>query len=118
MARTVEDRWCCEGHTPNSTLISYFRAPPMGASMGAMKAALFNGPRDITVGERADPDIQAPTDAIVHVTLACVCGSDLWYYRGLSPHDLGAIGHEFIGTVAEVGSEVRDLRPGDFVVAP
>jgi threonine dehydrogenase-like Zn-dependent dehydrogenase len=83
-----------------------------------MRAAIFGGPGRITVGERPDPGIQQPTDAIVRVSLACVCGSDLWYYRGLSPHDLGAIGHEFVGTVAEVGSEVRDLRLGDFVVTP
>ena len=83
-----------------------------------MKAAIFGGPRDITVGERPDPVIQEPSDAIVRVTLACVCGSDLWYYRGLSPHDLGAIGHEFIGFVDEVGADVRDLKPGDFVVTP
>lgn len=83
-----------------------------------MRAAIFGGPGQITVGERPDPVIENPTDAIVRVSLACVCGSDLWYYRGLSPHDLGAIGHEFIGTVEEVGSEVRDLRPGDFVVTP
>jgi threonine dehydrogenase-like Zn-dependent dehydrogenase len=83
-----------------------------------MRAAIFGGPQDIAVGERPDPAIKGPTDAIVRVTLACVCGSDLWYYRGLSPHDLGAIGHEFIGIVDEVGTEVRDLRPGDFVVTP
>jgi len=83
-----------------------------------MKAAIFGGPNDITVGERPDPVIQAPTDAIIRVTLACVCGSDLWYYRGLSTHDLGAIGHEFIGVVDEVGSEVRELHVGDVVVTP
>jgi threonine dehydrogenase-like Zn-dependent dehydrogenase len=83
-----------------------------------MRAAIFGGPGDITVGERPDPVIENSTDAVVRVSLACVCGSDLWYYRGLTPHDLGAIGHEFIGTVADVGSEVRDLQPGDFVVTP
>ena len=83
-----------------------------------MKAAIFRGPRDLTVGERPDPVIQGPSDAIVRVTLACVCGSDLWYYRGLSPHDLGAIGHEFIGVVDDIGADVRDLKPGDFVVTP
>jgi threonine dehydrogenase-like Zn-dependent dehydrogenase len=83
-----------------------------------MRAAIFGGRGDITVGERPDPVIENPTDAVVRVSLACVCGSDLWYYRGLTPHDLGAIGHEFIGTVADVGSEVRDLQPGDFVVTP
>src|SRR5438034_3874171 len=83
-----------------------------------MRAAIFNGPHDIGVGERPDPVITDPTDAIVRVTLACVCGSDLWYYRGLSPHDLGAIGHEFIGVVDEIGSDVRDLAVGDLVVTP
>ncbi len=83
-----------------------------------MRAALFNGPRDITVGDRPDPVIQAPTDAVVRVTLACVCGSDLWYYRGDSPHDTGAIGHEFMGVVEQVGGDVHDLAPGDPVVAP
>lgn len=81
-----------------------------------MKAAIYGGPRDITVGERPDPVLQGPLDATVRVTLACVCGSDLWYYRGLSPHDLGAIGHEFMGVVDEVGADVRDVRPGDLVV--
>jgi len=83
-----------------------------------MRAAIFGGPGDITVGDRADPIIQTPTDAIVRVTLACVCGSDLWYYRGLSPHDLGAIGHEFIGRIEEVGADVNSLRRGDLVVTP
>ena len=66
-----------------------------------MRAAIFRGPRDIAVGERPDPVIQEPTDAIVRVVLACVCGSDLWYYRGESPHATGSIGHEFIGVVEE-----------------
>ena len=54
-----------------------------------MRAAVFNGPRDITVADRPDPVIAAPTDALVRVALACVCGSDLWYYRGESPHEPG-----------------------------
>jgi threonine dehydrogenase-like Zn-dependent dehydrogenase len=83
-----------------------------------MKAAIFNGPRSIERGERPDPKIQKPTDAVVHVVLGCVCGSDLWYYRGLSPHALGPIGHEFIGVVEEVGSDVHTLTKGDFVIAP
>jgi threonine dehydrogenase-like Zn-dependent dehydrogenase len=83
-----------------------------------VRAAIFNGPRSITVGERPDPRISAPTDAVVRVVLGCVCGSDLWYYRGLSPHDLGAIGHEFVGVVEEVGADVRGLAAGDFVVTP
>src|SRR5438874_13678810 len=83
-----------------------------------MRAAIYNGPHSITVGERPDPVIDAPTDAIVSVVLSCVCGSDLWYYRGESPHDLGPIGHEFIGVVEEVGREVRGIAKGDFVIAP
>ena len=83
-----------------------------------MKAAIFGGPRDLVVGERPDPVIQDPSDAVVRVTLACVCGSDLWYYRGLSPHDLGPIGHEFVGIIDQVGADVRAVRPGDLVVTP
>jgi len=83
-----------------------------------MKAAIFNGPRSIELGERPDPKIQEPTDAVVRVVLGCVCGSDLWYYRGLSPHALGPIGHEFIGVVEEVGPDVHTLNKGDFVIAP
>jgi len=83
-----------------------------------MRAAIYNGPRAIGIGDRPDPVISAPTDAVVRVVLSCVCGSDLWYYRGESPHDLGAIGHEFIGVVEEVGPEVRGVAKGDFVIAP
>jgi threonine dehydrogenase-like Zn-dependent dehydrogenase len=83
-----------------------------------MRAAIFNGPRRIDVGDRPDPIVTAPTDAVVRVVLACVCGSDLWYYRGESPHDLGPIGHEFIGVVTDVGSAVKAITQGDFIVAP
>jgi len=62
--------------------------------------------------------IQEPTDAVVRVVLGCVCGSDLWYYRGESPHAAGSIGHEFIGVVEQVGADVRGVREGDLVVAP
>ncbi|MDA8332535.1 MAG: zinc-dependent alcohol dehydrogenase family protein [Candidatus Dormibacteraeota bacterium] len=83
-----------------------------------MRAAIFNGPRSISVGDRPSPTIQQPTEAIVRVVLGCVCGSDLWYYRGESPHAVGSIGHEFIGIVEEIGSHVRGVTPGDLVVAP
>src|SRR6266700_3231102 len=83
-----------------------------------MRAAIFRGPRDIAVGERPDPVIQEPADAVVRVVLACVCGSDLWYYRGESPHAAGSIGHEFIGVVEETGAEVSTVTRGDLVVAP
>ena len=83
-----------------------------------MRAAIFNGPGSIEVGERPDPIIEQPTDAIVRVVLACVCGSDLWYWRGVSPHAVGSIGHEFIGVVEAVGAEVKGVVAGDFVIAP
>src|SRR3954469_4660729 len=86
--------------------------------MMVMRAAIFNEPRSITAGERRDPLIAEPTDAIVRVVLACGCGSDLWYYRGDSPFEPGAIGHEFVGVVEDVGAEVRDVDKGDFVIAP
>jgi threonine dehydrogenase-like Zn-dependent dehydrogenase len=83
-----------------------------------MRAAIFNGPRQIGVGDRPDPTIAASTDAVVRVVLGCVCGSDLWYYRGESPHDPGPIGHEFIGVVTDIGSDVTVIAEGDFVVSP
>src|SRR5690349_22720682 len=83
-----------------------------------MKAVIFNGPGKIELGQRPDPNIQEPTDAVVRVVLGCVCGSDLWYYRGESPHAVGSIGHEFIGIVEDVGPQVSGIGPGDFVVAP
>ena len=83
-----------------------------------MRAAIFNGPHRIDVGDRPDPAIVAPTDAVVRVVLGSVCGSDLWYYRGESPHEPGPIGHEFMGVVEEIGSAVGTLAVGDLVVAP
>jgi threonine dehydrogenase-like Zn-dependent dehydrogenase len=83
-----------------------------------MKAAIFKGPGTVEIGERPDPVIQEPTDAVVRVVLGCVCGSDLWYYRGESAHAVGSIGHEFIGIVEQAGAEVRGVREGDLVVAP
>jgi threonine dehydrogenase-like Zn-dependent dehydrogenase len=83
-----------------------------------MRATIFNGPGKIELGERPDPQIQEPTDAVVRVVLGCVCGSDLWYYRGESPHALGPIGHEFIGVVEQVGTDVHGIKKGALVVAP
>jgi threonine dehydrogenase-like Zn-dependent dehydrogenase len=83
-----------------------------------MRAAIFNGPRSITAGDRRDPSIVEPTDALVRVIIACVCGSDLWYYRGDSPFEPGPIGHEFVGVVEDVGAEVSGLAKGDLVIAP
>ena len=83
-----------------------------------MRAAIFCGPRSIEVGDRPDPVIHEPTDAIVRVVLGCVCGSDLWYYRGESPHSVGPIGHEFIGVVEELGADVDGIAKGELVIAP
>jgi threonine dehydrogenase-like Zn-dependent dehydrogenase len=83
-----------------------------------MRAAIHCRPRCIELADRPDPVVAAPTDAVVRVALACVCGSDLWYYRGESPHTLGPIGHEFVGVVEQVGPEVRDLGEADLVIAP
>jgi len=84
-----------------------------------MKATILHAPRDIRVEDVPDPTIVKPTDALVRVTAACVCGSDLWPYRGINAvTEPTRIGHEFVGIVEEVGAEVRGLRKGDFVVAP
>jgi threonine dehydrogenase-like Zn-dependent dehydrogenase len=83
-----------------------------------MRAALFNGPGSVEVGDRPDPVIEEPTDAVVRVVLACVCGSDLWYWRGESEHAVGSIGHEFIGVVEAVGTDVSRVAVGEFVIAP
>lgn len=84
-----------------------------------MKAATFHGTRDIRIDEVPDPKIENPTDAIVRITRTAVCGSDLWFYRGLQDYaEGGRTGHEPMGVVEEVGAEVRTVKPGDLVLAP
>jgi threonine dehydrogenase-like Zn-dependent dehydrogenase len=84
-----------------------------------MHAAMWYGPRDIRWEERPDPAIQLPGDAVVRVVAACVCGSDLWTYRGARPPaDPHPIGHEFVGVVEEIGTGMGTLRVGDFVISP
>ncbi len=84
-----------------------------------MRATLIHGPRDIRVEDCPDPVLLADTDALVKVTAACVCGSDLWPYRGVNEIPKPRrIGHEFIGVVTAVGDKVSTLKVGDFVVAP
>jgi threonine dehydrogenase-like Zn-dependent dehydrogenase len=71
-----------------------------------MRASILAGPRDIVVGDRPDPVVVAPTDAVVRVVLSCVCGSDLWYYRGQTDYTPGTpISYEFVGVVEQVDSE-------------
>ena len=84
-----------------------------------MRATVIHGPNDIRIEEVPDAAIQKPTDAVVRTVLACICGSDLWAYRGVAEREPGQrIGHEFLGVVEAVGSEVRGFKPGDLVVAP
>ncbi len=82
-----------------------------------MHATSIHGDRDIRFEEVPDPVLLADTDAIVRVVAACVCGSDLWPYRGVQK-TTGRIGHEFIGVVDQVGSAISKLSVGDFVIAP
>jgi threonine dehydrogenase-like Zn-dependent dehydrogenase len=77
----------------------------------------MHAPGDVRVDEVDKPVIVAPTDAIIRVTAACICGSDLWPYRGIEPvHAPTPMGHEYIGIVEEIGDDVRDIRIGDLVV--
>jgi threonine dehydrogenase-like Zn-dependent dehydrogenase len=71
---------------------------------------------DVRVEERADPKIVEPTDAIVRLAATCICGSDLWPYRGIEPADHQPMGHEYVGVVEEIGDEVQNVKVGDFVV--
>lgn len=82
-----------------------------------MYATVMHGPGDVRFEQVEDPKILKPTDAIIKLSATCICGSDLWPYRGLQPQDGPAhMGHEYCGVVIEVGSEVRNIKPGQFVV--
>jgi threonine dehydrogenase-like Zn-dependent dehydrogenase len=82
-----------------------------------MRATIMHAPGDVRVEERDKPTIQQPTDAIIKLVAACVCGSDLWPYRGADSLD-GPVpmGHEYVGIVEEVGADVKNVRIGQFVV--
>ncbi|GAA2044482.1 zinc-dependent alcohol dehydrogenase family protein [Agromyces tropicus] len=81
-----------------------------------MRGVVMYAPGDVRVEEREDPTIVDPTDAIVRLTATCICGSDLWPYRGIEPVDRTPMGHEYVGVVEEVGADVKNVRVGDFVV--
>lgn len=82
-----------------------------------MRGTVLYGPRDVRSEELPDPQILEPTDAIIRLPLTCVCGSDLWPYRGIDEvFEPVPMGHEYVGIVEEVGGEVRNVRPGQFVV--
>ncbi len=84
-----------------------------------MRATVIHGAGDIRIEDVPDPKLRQGTDAIVRITRSCICGSDLWPYKNAEKSDEGnRIGHEFIGVVEEVGSDVQTVKPGDVVVAP
>lgn len=84
-----------------------------------MRATTIHAPFDVRLSEVPDPVIEEPTDAVIEIVAGCICGSDLWPYRGENKITPGSrIGHEYVGIVREVGADVRTVKPGDFVVTP
>ncbi|MFE1837822.1 zinc-dependent alcohol dehydrogenase family protein [Streptomyces sviceus] len=82
-----------------------------------MRATIIHAPGDIRVENAPEPEIVAPTDAVIRTVATCVCGSDLWSYRGINPvNEPQPIGHEYVGIVEEVGSDVSAVKPGQFVI--
>lgn len=81
-----------------------------------MRGVIMYAPGDVRVEDREDPQIIDQTDAIIRLAATCICGSDLWPYRGADKPDQQKMGHEYVGVVEEVGSEVTTVSPGDFVV--
>src|SRR4051812_42823206 len=82
-----------------------------------MRGTVLHAPRDVRVEDRPDPKIEQPTDAVIRLAATCVCGSDLWPYRGIEPvNGPSPMGHEYVGVVEEVGRDVKAIKPGQFVV--
>jgi len=82
-----------------------------------MRGAILHGPRDVRFEERETPKIIKPTDAIIRISATCVCGSDLWPYRGIQPiAQPTPMGHEYCGIVEDIGSAVTTIKPGQFVI--
>lgn len=81
-----------------------------------MRGVIMRAPGDVRVEDRDMPTIEQPTDAIIRVTATCICGSDLWPYRGVEKVDHTPMGHEYVGVVSEVGADVKNVKVGDFVV--
>ena len=81
-----------------------------------MRQVVMHAPGDVRVEDREDPTIIEPTDAIIRLTATCICGSDLWPYRGAEPVDHQVMGHEYVGVVEQVGEDVHTVTVGDFVV--
>src|SRR5436190_23644291 len=84
-----------------------------------MRATIMYGTHDVRVENVPDPSIVEPTDAIIRVVRACICGSDLWPYNDMPQSETGqSMGHEAIGVVTDVGRDVRTIKPGQVVVMP
>ncbi|MGN6219601.1 MAG: zinc-dependent alcohol dehydrogenase family protein [Microbacterium sp.] len=81
-----------------------------------MRGVIMYAPGDVRVEEREKPAVIEPTDAVIRLTATCICGSDLWPYRGIEPVDHTPMGHEYVGVVTEIGTDVTDVKVGDFVV--
>jgi threonine dehydrogenase-like Zn-dependent dehydrogenase len=82
-----------------------------------MRGAVIHGTKDIRLEDRPDPVVTEPTNAVIRTVAACVCGSDLWRYRGVQQVTAtAAMGHEYVGIVEQVGDSVTSVKPGDFVV--
>jgi len=81
-----------------------------------MRAVIMQAAGDVRVEDRDDPQIVEPTDAIIRLAASCICGSDLWPYRGADKVDHSPMGHEYVGTVTQIGDDVKTLKVGDFVV--
>ncbi|MEH0108700.1 zinc-dependent alcohol dehydrogenase family protein [Tersicoccus sp. MR15.9] len=81
-----------------------------------MRGVIMHAPGDVRVEERDNPVIVEPTDAIIKLAASCICGSDLWPYRGADDVDGAPMGHEYVGVVTEIGDAVSTVKPGDFVV--
>ncbi|WP_138445420.1 zinc-dependent alcohol dehydrogenase family protein [Sinomonas susongensis] len=81
-----------------------------------MRGVVMHAPGEVRVEEREHPSIIEPTDAIIRLAASCICGSDLWPYRGAEPVDRNPMGHEYVGVVTEIGADVKNIRVGDFVV--
>jgi threonine dehydrogenase-like Zn-dependent dehydrogenase len=82
-----------------------------------MKGAVIHGARDVRYEERDAPKIIEPTDAVLRLSATCICGSDLWPYRGINlTTEPTPMGHEYCGIVEEVGRAVTSIKPGQFVI--
>ena len=83
----------------------------------SVRGAVMYAPGDVRVEERSDPRILKATDAIIRLSATCICGSDLWPYRGFDAVDGSSpMGHEYVGIVEEAGDQIRTIKPGQFVI--